>query len=84
METTEQTIEAPVQLVAAVPREWWVVSTAIQEVVLLLECGRTGAVGIVRDPSANEWGSAFNAPSETYRWFDDTRVELLADDAGRG
>lgn len=58
-------------------RDWWVVSTAIQEVVLIVECRQTGAIGIVRDPSLDEWKEAFDAPSNPYRWPSHSRVEVL-------
>lgn len=58
-------------------REWWVFSTAIQEVVLILMCNKTGATGIVRDPSADEWREAFYAPGRPYQWHDHSRVEVL-------
>lgn len=54
--------------------DWWVYSTALGNGWLMLECRATGATGTVRDPSAKEWSDAFTAPSDPYRWTDDTRV----------
>lgn len=61
----------------ATVREWWVVSTAVVDVVLIVACRKTGATGIVRDPSGDEWCAAFHAPSDPYRWLDDSRVQVL-------
>jgi len=57
--------------------DWWVVSTAVQDGVLMLECEKTGALGIVRNPTRKEWKSAFYAPSNPYRWNDPLRVEVI-------
>ena len=40
----------------------------------MLYCEETGATGSVRDPSKEEWSAAFSAPSNPYRWHDDSRV----------
>jgi hypothetical protein len=61
-------------------REWWVFSTAIANGVLMLECALTGAFGIVRDPTAEEWGAGYSAPSKPYRWLEDGRVEVIIQD----
>jgi hypothetical protein len=58
-------------------REWWVVSTAIVDVVLIVECRLTGAMGIVRNPSRSEWSDAFDAPSKPYRWMESARVHVV-------
>ena len=60
-----------------VRREWWVVSTAIVDVVLIVECQLTGAMGIVRNPSRSEWSDAFHAPSKPYRWMEASRVHVV-------
>ena len=57
--------------------DWAVVSTAIADVVLICECAICHAVGIVNDPSEQEWRDAFHAPSRPYKWHDNTRVVLL-------
>lgn len=62
---------------AEIAREWWVFSTALKDVVLMLECRKTGAFGIVRNPSKAEWRRAFTAPSDPYRWTENERVELV-------
>lgn len=59
-------------------RDWMVFSTAISDGVLMLECQITGAFGIVRNPSKEEWSEAFHAPSNPYRWQGgDDRVEVV-------
>lgn len=54
--------------------EWWVFSTALMQGWLMLYCEKTGSTGSVRDPSIEEWDAAFTAPSNPYRWYDDSRV----------
>lgn len=57
-------------------KEWWVFSTALADVALLVHCPRTGATGVVRNPTKEEWAEAFHAPSNPYRWRGgDERVE---------
>lgn len=56
--------------------EWVVFSTAIADVCLMLECQKCGAYGTVNDPTAEEWGDAFHAPGNPYRWHDNSRVIL--------
>jgi hypothetical protein len=60
-----------------VDREWWVFSTCITDVTLLLQCRKTGDVGIVKDPSLDEWRDAFHAPGNPYPWQDASRVEVI-------
>jgi formylglycine-generating enzyme required for sulfatase activity len=40
----------------------------------MLYCETTGQTGSVRDPSKEEWAKAYNAPSNPYRWHDESRV----------
>src|SRR5579884_2769794 len=54
--------------------EWVVFSTALQEVCLLVQCAECTALGIVPDPSRDEWAKAFYAPQRPYRWHDSSRV----------
>lgn len=54
--------------------DWWVFSTAIQDVVIMCQCRDCGAFGIVEEHSREEWGQAFHAPSHPYRWHDPERV----------
>ena len=49
-------------------RNWYVVSTGIASRSLILECSKSGARGVVKDPSAEEWAAAFYAPSNPYMW----------------
>ena len=56
--------------------EWVVFSTVLKDVCLMLQCAECGAMGTVNDPSEDEWGEAFHAPSRPYRWEHDTRVKL--------
>jgi len=61
------------------PFDWWVFSTALCDGVLMLTCKKTGAYGIVRDPTEEEWNAAFHAPSNPYKWRGgDERVEVQA------
>ena len=60
---------------------WFVFSTALEEVCLLLACGECGRVAIVRDPSREEWRRAFYAPENPYLWDGDPgRVEILPEE----
>ncbi len=56
--------------------EWIVFSTAVNIVSLLVRC-ECGAVGLVKAPTAKEWGRAFHAPSHPYPWKEPQRVEIL-------
>jgi hypothetical protein len=57
--------------------DWWVYSTSIGDVVLMLENRATGARGLVRNPTREEWRRAYSAPSNPYPWTDASRVELV-------
>ncbi len=57
--------------------EWWVFSTAVLDVVLMVECRKTGSYGIVRNPTLDEWEAGFYAPSKPYRWHENERVEIV-------
>ena len=66
---------------SAKQHDWFVFSTAIRDVVLMLECQVTGAFGIVRKPTKEEWSEAFYASSNPYRWEGgDERVEIVHQD----
>jgi hypothetical protein len=54
--------------------EWVVFSTALDDGCLMLQCVECGLHGTVDDPSREEWKNAFRAPSQPYRWQDDSRV----------
>lgn len=58
--------------------DWWVYSTAVADGAILVENRTTGQRATVSDPSEEEWGAAFHAPSNPYRWAD---LERLAIDA---
>ncbi len=58
-------------------REWYVFSTALADGVLMLFCKKTGANGIVRNPTKKEWSDAFYAPSNPYIWSENDRVEII-------
>ena len=59
-------------------RDWWVFSTATRDVVLMVECQITGAFGIIRNPTQEEWDEAFHAPSAPYPWMGEpSRVEVV-------
>lgn len=61
--------------------DWWVYSTAVGTGVIMVECQNTGARGIIRDYTKDEWAAAFYAPSAPYRWADVSRVELIGEGA---
>lgn len=63
---------------SATSHDWWVFSTAILDGVLMVECRATGAFGIVRNPTKEEWRKAFHAPSRPYRWDQPERVEITS------
>lgn len=55
--------------------KWYVFSTNIKDVTLMLQCDDCGQFGIVIDPSKEEWEDGFYAPDENYRWYDSSRVK---------
>jgi len=57
-------------------REWWVFSTCLGTCELMLTDGLSGAFGVVKNPTKEEWSAAFSAPSNPYRWRDNSRVSL--------
>lgn len=59
----------------AAEREWVCFSTALSEGWLMLECNKTGAQGVVKDPTRAEWGWAFDCPSNPKPWTDNGRVK---------
>jgi hypothetical protein len=64
--------------------DWLVISTSLADVVLIVECSRCNARGIVGDPSVEEWKRAFYAPSNPYRWTKPSRVGLLKKEVSDG
>ena len=56
--------------------EWVVYSTAMKDRWLMLQCVECGAMATVDDPTKEEWGQAFHAPSRPYRWTDEARVHV--------
>jgi hypothetical protein len=58
-------------------REWWCFSTALAQCWLMVECVRTRAQGVVKDPSREEWSWAFECPSNPKQWTDNSRVTLM-------
>jgi|GEM_PF-2903241 len=57
--------------------EWFVVSTATQQVDLILECYKCMSCGVVEDPTKTEWERAFDAPTKSYRWHNASRVKYV-------
>ena len=53
---------------------WIVFSTEVTRCCLMLECAECGTFGTVDDPTIEEWGQAFHAPSNPYPWTDNARV----------
>lgn len=56
-------------------RKWQVYSTALAECWLMLECVATGAQGVVKDPSAEEWSAHYTDNPKP--WHDNSRVTLM-------
>jgi len=56
--------------------EWMVFSTALVQRCLMQECPKCDAYGTVDKPTRGEWSDAFYAPSNPYRWHDNSRVTL--------
>jgi hypothetical protein len=56
--------------------EWFVISTVLDEVSLMVQCANCEARGTVDDPTREEWSRAFSAPSNPYRWHDESRVRI--------
>ena len=54
--------------------EWLVVSTALCEGCLILQCRKCDATNAVDSPTPGEWREAFHAPSYPYPWTDTTRL----------
>lgn len=54
--------------------QWFVFSTGLDQVSLLVQCAGCGAIGRVADPTEEEWGRAFHAPSSPYPWEEPERV----------
>ena len=48
--------------------KWIVYSTAVGTGVILCKCERCKVNGVVRDPSEDEWTTAYFAPSDPYEW----------------
>lgn len=58
--------------------KWVVYSTATADVCLLLQCERCHSLGVVEDPSNEEWHEGFWAPSQPYEWRGgDDRVKVV-------
>jgi hypothetical protein len=55
--------------------EWEVYSTASAVPCLELNCRRCGLLGVVSNPTQEEWERAFDAPSNPYPWLEPDRVE---------
>lgn len=60
-----------------IEHKWYVFSTNVTDVTLMLQCDVTGEFGIVIDPSKEEWADGFYAPDENYRWYDNSRVKYM-------
>jgi len=58
-------------------RRWVCFSTAIDPVWLMLYCKVTGAEGVVKDPTREEWGWASDCPSNPKPWPVASRVTLM-------
>lgn len=58
-------------------RDWWCYSTALAPGWLMLRCENTGAEGVVKDPTCEEWSWGYDCPSEAKRWIDSGRVTVM-------
>ena len=65
-----------VQMCECKYHEWWVYSTAVGNGIILVECNFCGALGFISEYTDEEWSEAFYAPSDPYRWEDETRVVI--------
>ena len=54
--------------------DWVVYSTAVEDVVILVECAKCQARGYIAEFEPGEWHQAFWAPSFPYGWRDASRV----------
>ncbi len=59
--------------------EWIVYSTALVPPIIMVECKLCGERAGVLQHTAEEWGQAYHAPSQPYRWADESRVVLDKD-----
>ncbi len=48
----------------------------------MLQCVKCRAMGTVDDSTEEEWAEAHHAPSEPYRWEDDSRVTMRHEEFG--
>jgi len=55
---------------------WVVFSTALGDGWIMLQCVDCGMHATVEDPTSEEWGQAFHAPSRPYQWLDETRIVI--------
>ena len=55
--------------------EWVVFSTILQDCYLFVQCVQCGLIGIIDDPTTEEWSDAFHAPNRPYRWTQPARVK---------
>lgn len=56
--------------------EWVVFSTCLGTGELMCQCVNCGAFGVVQNPTREEWGHAFTAPSHPYPWHQNSRVVI--------
>ena len=57
--------------------EWFVFTTFLSEVWIGVQCINCGVLGAVKEPTKTEWGEAFHAPGNPYRWsHGDDRVTV--------
>ena len=57
-------------------RDWWVYSTVIDGRAILVQDRSSGTRGSINDPTDEEWGRAFHAPSKPYPWNDPARIVI--------
>lgn len=58
--------------------EWFVFSTSLAQVWIMVHCRVCRSIGTVKYPTMAEWDTACDAASKPYRWVDSSRVTILS------
>lgn len=58
--------------------EWFVFSTSLAQVWIMVHCRVCRSIGTVKYPTTAEWDTACDAASKPYRWVDNSRVTILS------
>lgn len=62
---------------ATCDHDWHVISTVLSTVQLQVACNNCALYGVVSNPTEQEWGDGYHAPSKPYRWQQPERVEFI-------